>query len=442
MPTAAFTTLGCKVNQYETQKIIESFCGAGFEIAPFDSVADVYVINSCSVTGIAENKSHYTVRKALRTNPNAKVVITGCAAQMALNKEVSIPNAHLVVPNPEKLETLQKTLESFPDLRPHTSLTPKPAPRDRTRATLKIQDGCSVMCSYCSIPYTRPGLQSRPSQDIIDEARRMRELGYREIVLTGVLIGAYGESSGSGGPGFVQLIAALHESVPDVRLRVSSIEMRQVTPNFIDLLVAGAVVPHLHIPLQSGSSDTLKAMNRPYTQEDYLQLCANLRRRLPGISITTDIMVGFPTETEADFQESIKVCHEVGYLKAHVFRFSPRPGTPAAQWGDPIPPEEKQARAAKLAKVTAQTGASRVRETIGQVHRVLVESQRSKDGLLTGLTDHYVEVRFPGSSDWINQFVLVETHEESQGIAYGECVRQPFAARENSVQYLLPQTRV
>lgn len=446
VPSAAFTTLGCKVNQYETQRILESFAEAGFEVVPFDSFADVYVINTCSVTSIAESKSRYTIRKALRTNPAARVVATGCAAQMAINQGVDLPDADVVVPNPEKLRTIEFVRKSLPELFPAQSeISPTPGPlpskqtvrgegevKGRTRATLKIQDGCNVMCSYCSIPFTRPGLVSRPADEVVAEAVRMAEMGYREIVLTGVLIGAYGPETGSGGPDFEDLIELIAAAVggaqdipapreaPDVRLRISSIEIRQVTPRVISLIDRGIVVPHLHIPLQAGSSKVLADMNRPYTQTDYLDLARRLKLQIPKISLTTDIMVGFPTETEADFDETVRVCEEVGYLKIHAFRFSPRLGTPADAMGDPIDPAEKQRRSMALNEISARTGAERARAAVGQTLRVLVEGKLRKDGLLEGLSDEYLTVQFAGPPSLARSFAHVRIDEERDGVLYGE----------------------
>lgn len=424
MPTAAFTTLGCKVNQYETQRILESFEQAGFAVVPFDQPADVYVVNSCSVTSTAESKSRYTVRRAARTNPAAKVVVTGCAAQMSENKGETFDGADVLVPNPEKLRTLDYFLDRFPEFSVRLAGEPRPAghkrPMGRTRATLKVQDGCSVMCSYCSIPYTRPRMESRPAEDILAEARRMAAMEYREIVLTGVLIGAYGPETGSGGPDFESLVELLSSELPEVRFRISSIEMRQVTPRLIDLVRAGRVAPHLHIPLQSGDSGVLADMNRPYTQADYLALCRELQTALPGIALTTDILVGFPTETEERFASTVRVCEEVGYLKAHLFPFSPRFGTPADRWGDPVPAEEKRRRMGLLQSIATTTGEAFRRAFLGRTVRVLVETKSPKDGLLRGLTDHYVEVAFPGSTDLLRRFVSVRLDEVRGSLAYGE----------------------
>lgn len=428
MPTAAFTTLGCKVNQYETQRILESFQAAGFGIVPFESAADVYVINSCSVTSIAESKSRYTIRRATRFNPTAKVVVTGCAAQMALNKGEELDGVDLMVENPAKLDTLTRFLAAFPAYADWVEREPtqiREAPVGRTRATLKIQDGCSVMCSYCSIPFTRPGMSSRPANEVLAEAQRMAAMGYQEIILTGVLIGAYGPETGSGGPGFLDLVRMLAEQSGVPRIRISSIEMRDVGPGLVGLIQEGLVVPHLHIPLQCGDTGVLRDMNRPYTQADYLSLCSRLKREVPGIALTTDILVGFPTESESRFLSSVRVCDEVGFLKAHVFSFSPRFGTPADQLGDTVSIEEKARRRQVLTEISSRTGDAYVAAHVGTVQRVLVEGKVGKDGLLEGLTDNYITVKFAGPTDLRRTLTWVRIEDVQGSTAFGELVPAP-----------------
>ncbi|MBX3120027.1 MAG: tRNA (N(6)-L-threonylcarbamoyladenosine(37)-C(2))-methylthiotransferase MtaB [Fimbriimonadaceae bacterium] len=442
MPTAAFTTLGCKVNQYETQRILESFESAGFAVVPFDSPADVYVINTCSVTSIAESKSRYTVRKATRNNPTARVVVTGCAMQMAINKDEPIEGTDVIVPNPDKLNALGYFMKAFPEFAARLKSEPKPPINNslhtRTRATLKIQDGCSVHCSYCSIPFTRPGMVSRPWRDVIVEAEKMAEMGYREIVLTGVLIGAYGPESGSEGPDFETLVERLSEVEGIARLRISSIEMPQVSDRLIELIKSGKVVPHLHIPLQCGDTEVLQEMNRRYTQDDYLRLCDKLYAQLPDISITTDIMVGFPTETEERFQSSLHVCEEAKYLKAHVFRFSPRFGTPADQWGDPISPQEKTERSHRIQEIANRTADLHMRKFLGRTMRVLVEGKIDQEGLLSGLTDNYLEVKFAGPQSLRRQIAWVRLDEVRDGAVFGELVSEPAEDTHSKGQVMLP----
>jgi len=437
MPRVAFTTLGCKVNQYETQQILESFEQAGFRVVPFTSVADVYVINSCSVTSIAESKSRYMVRKASRSNPQAKIVLTGCAAQMAKNLGAVFEGVNVWVPNPEKAQTLDYVMRAFPELaRRAAEAKPFRQPgakafQGRTRATLKIQDGCNVFCSYCSIPSTRPVMRSRHYREVLDEAKSLVAMGYREAVLTGILIGSYGQETGSGGPGLEALIELLAANSGLDRIRISSIEMGHVTLRLMKALANGWAVPHLHIPLQSGDSRVLRDMNRPYTREDYLQLCEILYEAVPDIAITTDIMVGYPTETEARFHSSVEVCERVGFLKGHIFRFSPRPGTPAFEQGDLVPPDEKLRRSQELMALTAQTGNAYVRRFIGRTMRVLVEGKHSKTGMLSGLTDNYIEVHFAGPSSLVRDFCHVRIDQVVDGIAYGELATDPVGSRKN-----------
>lgn len=421
MPKAAFTTLGCKVNQYETQKILESFAHAGFEIVPFDAPADVYVLNTCSVTGQAESKSRYAARKARRSNPDARVVVTGCAAQMALNTGQDGFDADLTVPNPEKLETFRRFADRFPELLPPAPVTPAPLGRTgRTRATLKVQDGCDVLCSYCSIPFTRPVMASRPWQDVLAEARQLAEAGYLEAVLTGVLIGSYGPETGSGGPGFEELVGLLCSESGLARLRISSIEMHQVTPPIIELARSGQIVPHFHIPLQSGDDQVLRDMNRRYDSAQFVELCHRLVATVPDVALTTDVMVGFPTETAERFESSVRVLEECEFLKAHVFRFSPRPGTPADQWGDPVSPPDKQERARVLSAIAARTGAAFVRRFVGRTLPVIVEGKMGRDGLFEGVTDNWVTVKFAAPESMARTMQQVRIDEERDGVAYGE----------------------
>lgn len=415
MPTVSFSTLGCKVNQYETQRILESFENAGYEVVPFGEEADVYVINTCSVTGQAESKSRQTIRKAARTNSDAVVIATGCAAQMAINQQKALDSAHLVVPNPNKLDTYSFFAARFPER--VASVTKGKDIRNshsRARVTIKIQDGCSVHCSYCSIPYTRPGMVSRPYQEILQEIRAYSRRGYKEVILTGVLIGAYGPDTGSGGPVLEDLIAMISDVNGIERIRISSIEMTQVTDRLIEMMVSdeSKVVPHLHIPLQSGSNKVLRDMNRPYTQSDYLRLCRDLLRVVPRLGITTDIMVGFPTETEEDFLETLYVCEEVRYAKSHLFRFSPRPGTEADQWGDQNSPETKQARIKKLLEVTTKTQVEFIDRFIGSTLNVLFE-RKSKNGGIVGHAENYIEVECLGEESLVGSCcdVLIESRE-------------------------------
>lgn len=426
MPNAAFTTLGCKVNQYETQKILDSFEQDGFTVVPFDSAADVYVINSCSVTSEAERKSRYMIRKASRANPDAKIVVTGCAGQMALNQGEDLDGASLVVPNPEKLETLQHFYNRFPELKPaELPLAPSNQVQGRTRATLKIQDGCNVMCSYCSIPFTRPKMTSRPWREVLAEAQKLAAMGYHEAILTGVLIGAYGPDTGSDGLGFEELVTLLAQESGLARIRISSIEMHQVTPAIIQMATEGTLVPHFHIPLQSGDDTVLRDMNRRYLRQDYIDLCARIRAEIPDVSITTDCLVGFPTETEECFANTAALFEEVGFHSAHIFSFSPRWGTPADRWGDPVTSEVKSQRRTMLSGIANRTGRAHNARFVGRTLRVLFEGKVGKDGLLQGLSDNYLSVKSAGPATMARTLQWVRLDEYSDGHLLGEIVERP-----------------
>lgn len=425
MPTVGLTTLGCKVNQYETQRIADGFEDLGFEIVPFDGVADVYVVNTCSVTGQAETKSRYTLRKAQRTNPAAIRVVTGCAAQLALAAGEAFPLADLVVPNPDKLTTPRRLAAAFPGLASaaEPSAGKKPTQhRGRTRATLKVQDGCDVRCSFCSIPYSRPKMASRPAAEVLAEARGMAESGVKEAVLTGVLIGSYGADTGSGGLDFEDLVELLAAESGLERLRISSIELQQVTPRLLSLAAQGKVVPHLHIPLQSGDDGTLADMGRRYRRGDFLGVVREAYRTVPDLCLTTDVMVGFPTENQTRFQSTLDTCREAGFLKAHVFRFSPRPGTPADRFGDPVPASVKTDRAREISQVASLTATATIRRFLGRTMRVIVEGSDRGDGLLEGVTDNGIVTRFVGSRDWRGSVRHVRLDEVQPWGAMGEVV--------------------
>jgi len=424
MPTAAFTTLGCKVNQYETQRILDSFEERGFAITDFTQTADVYVINTCSVTQAAERKSRQMVRRLARQNPDAVVVMTGCYGEMAKIKGEIVEEAALVVPNPDKLRTLDHLLRAFPHFERTLADAPAarpPKPAGRTRATVKVQDGCNVFCSFCSIPYTRKVMGSRPAAEVVEEVRQLAGQGYREVVITGVLVGSYGPHTGSGGPDLGGLLRRL-ANVPGIeRVRLSSIEPTQVTDS---LLRAFAEEPklcnHLHIPLQSGDSRVLRAMNRPYDRDFYLRLCERAYRLLPDLAITSDIMVGFPTEDRAAFESTVDVARTVGFARAHLFRYSPRPGTPAADMPDQVSDEEKEARAQALAAVCRDTQRRYIARYLGKTLNVLVEGKEKEGGLLSGYTENYIRVLFTGGSHLIGTVAPIRLLEPTGEGALGE----------------------
>lgn len=424
MPTVALTTLGCKVNQYETQRIADDFVRLGFAVVPFDSPADVYVVNSCSVTSQAESKSRYALRRAARTSPGAVRVVTGCAAQLALSSGKDVEGADLVVPNPDKLETARRFCSAFPRLARAASVEPSvgPRPHRRTRAFLKVQDGCDVRCTFCSIPLSRPVMRSRNWKDVLAEARSLAAAGTPEIVLTGVLVGSYGPATGSGGPDLPGLVRLLAAESGVGRIRLSSIEAQQVTPELIALVGEGALVPHLHIPLQSGDDGTLADMGRRYTRAEFEKTVGGVYRAHPSASVTTDVMVGFPTEDLARHQSTVEVCRRSGFLRAHVFRFSPRPGTEAATLGDPVPEPEKARRSAEVSATVKETAAAHVARFVGRTLQVVVEGRAPGGGTAEGTAENGIVVRFVAPDSWRGSVRLVRIDSAHDWGAAGEVV--------------------
>lgn len=427
MPKASLQTLGCKVNQYETQAIQKSLEAAGFEIALPGETADFVLINTCSVTSDAEAKSRAAVRKAKRQNPDAYVMATGCAAQMALNQERVMEGADFTLLNPEKLKALDHLKQLNPGL-VNLALAERSeelAPRRRARAALKVQDGCSLGCSYCSIPSTRPGLVSRPWKEVLAEAQELAESGCHEAVLTGVLVGSYGPESGSEGPDLPGLIRLLSQESGLARLRLSSIEPQQVGAELIALVEEGALVPHLHIPLQSGSVGVLRDMDRRYNPAEYLAVMERLRERVPGISISTDIMVGFPTEGDAEFEETLETSRQADFIKAHVFRFSPRWGTDADPLGDPVHPETKKVRAQTLSQLVESGAAKLAQNKVGQTLRLILEMKKDRDGYWEGLSDCGFSVKVEGPDGLGGSLVWAEVSESSGVTLSGRLTSAP-----------------
>lgn len=492
VPKAAFATLGCKVNQYETQRILDDFEARGFTITEFTEPADVYVVNTCSVTQAAERKSRQIVRKIARQNPGAIVVMTGCYGEMARIKGEAIEEASLIVPNHQKMDTLAYVLRAFPHLAhdlptsPPEQIVRNHAIR-RTRATIKVQDGCNVFCAFCSIPYTRPYMLSRPLDQVIAEAERYAAEGYREIVVTGVLVGAYGQDGFQPQPGhalprlhaphargpYPDLPALLLRlaQVPGIeRVRLSSIEPTQVTDRLIDAFASEPrLCPHLHIPLQSGDTAVLRAMNRPYDQQFYLERCRIARERIPDLAITTDIMVGFPGENRAAFENTCAVVREVGFARAHLFRYSPRPNTPAATMGDQVPEAEKEERSHALAELCRQTQQQFIRRFLGRTLSVLVEGRTDRipeenagapdsttrastrthpvalpsqapAALLTGYTGNYIRVQFTGGSHLIGRIAPVHLVEPTSDGAIGEVGGTYALLEEPPIADMIPLT--
>ena len=444
MPTAAFTNLGCKVNQYETERLAESFESLGFTLTDFRSPADVYVINTCSVTADADRKSRQVARRAARQKDGAKVVLTGCFAQMALDTGEAVDGAALLVPNADKMRTASHVLAAFPDLVQYSSspaseapppqswgagtglaVFPEAAPgglialeslvsrpAHRTRATLKIQDGCTYFCGFCSIPYTRNVMASRPFAAVLAEARQMAAAGAKEIVVTGVCVGAYGPETGSGGAVLTDVLSQVAEMDGVERVRLSSVQPVEIPDLLIAAMVAHpSIAPHLHLSLQSGDDTVLKAMNRPYDTAFFAEIAGKLRTVMPRIGLTTDLIVGYPGETRELFENTLAFAEKMQFARTHVFRYSPRQRTSAAQLKDDVSYEEKERRHRELTAVCIASQEAFAAGDLGRTVDVLVEAKGAQDSWLSGYTGNYVRVQFAAPASLRGQIVPVHLTE-------------------------------
>ena len=458
MPTVAFTNLGCKVNQYETERLAESFEALGFALADFREPADVYVINTCSVTADADRKSRQMARRAARQKEGARVVLTGCFAQMALDTGEAVDGAALLVPNSEKMRTATHVLAAFPDLMQYSSspayppppttvdgrgvglaVFPEAAPNGlispesliarpayRTRATLKVQDGCRYFCGFCSIPYTRNVMASRPFGDVLAEARQMARAGAKEVVVTGVCVGAYGPQTGSGGPDLADVLVAVADLEGIARVRLSSVQPVEIPDKLIDAMASHPhIAPHLHLSLQSGDDTILKAMNRPYDTRFFAATVSKLRVLMPRIGLTTDLIVGYPGETRELFENTLAFAQKMQFARTHVFRYSPRQRTAAEQLKDDVPHEEKERRHRELTAVCVASQEAFAAGDLGRTVDVLVEAKGARDGWLSGYTGNYVRVQFAAPASLRGQIAAVTlTDILPGGDAFGHLAHQ------------------
>ena len=406
MKKAAFHTLGCKVNQYDTQAMLERFAQAGYAVVPFDDAADVYVINTCTVTGTGDKKSMQAIRRCARKNPEAHIVVTGCLAQRAADT-LRLPGVRLILGTQRRGEVVEllhqaeasgETLIAVEGLRraPFEALTVH-AHEGHTRATMKIQEGCDRYCAYCIIPYVRGPIRSRPLGEIRREAEELCAAGFRELVLTGIHLTSYGRDL-KDGTTLVDAIRAAHDAKGALRIRLGSLEPVIVTPEFVEALRGmPKVCPQFHLALQSGSDAVLHRMRRRYTAGEYLQACSMLREAFPGCALTTDVMTGFPGETEQEFEETMTTVRAAGFSRIHVFPYSERAGTPAAAMEDSVPRHVREERARRLIDLGKALSQEYLLQQVGARKSVLFE-ERDAQGMLTGYTDTYVHVHAAGDA--------------------------------------------
>lgn len=418
MKKIGFITLGCKVNMYDTEAMMELFAEKGYEIVDFDDYADIYIINTCTVTNFGDKKSRQMIRRARRRNPNAIVAASGCYAQVAPEKVAAIDGINIVIGTKDRSKAVEiiegykggSVLNAVTDIRGEKEFEPLSISRlrGRTRAYIKIQEGCNRYCTYCIIPYARGPVRSRRPEDVISEVETLARNGFKEVVLTGIHVASYGLDLGN--ITLCDIIERVHEVKGIERIRFSSVEPTIITDEFIERIKRlPKVCEHYHLSLQSGCDRTLKAMNRRYSAEEYLNACEKLRKAFPDVAITTDIIVGFPGESEEDFRESYDFAKRVGLSKIHVFPYSPKEGTPAAKMKEQIPPDVKNRRSEKMIALSNMLNREFMSQYIGAEKEVLFE--RAEKGYYEGHTSNYIKVLVKSDENLTNRILRVKLKE-------------------------------
>lgn len=399
---AAYYTLGCKVNQYDTQLMREHLEHAGYQTVPFDQYADIYVVNTCTVTQISDKKSRQITARAKRLNPQGILVICGCFAQVAPQAAASLKGADIIIGTSNRkdilayIERFLKDKKQIVDVDNCGTLEQEEIHTfaEKTRAVLKIEDGCENFCSYCLIPFARGRIRSKPLEIIKKEAAALAENGYREIVLTGIHLGSYGKENGT--PCLEKAISAVATIKGIERIRLGSLEPRIITPEFLnEIKDITALCPHFHLSLQSGCDKTLRAMNRHYSADDYRQAVRLLRATFENCSITTDIIVGFPGETQEDFEESLRFANEMKFAKIHIFPYSAREGTKAAKMPDQLTKSVKAERVKAMEEIERKNRLAFWDKMIGTEQTIMPEEE--KNDYIYGTTANYCPVRWKGS---------------------------------------------
>jgi len=417
MPATLKTiTLGCKVNQYETEFVRQGLLGIGYSDAATTEQADLCIVNTCTVTAEGDSKSRQAIRRLARTNPGARIVVMGCYATRAPEEIASLPGVAEVVTDKRELPDL---LGRFGVVDIPTGIS---SFGSRQRAYVKVQDGCMLNCSFCIIPKVRPHLASRPVEHILDEARRLIDAGYRELVLTGIHLGHYGVEWNRERPKhewtrLSHLVARLSQLEGDFRLRLSSIEATEVTRELVAVMAENPsrVCPHLHVSMQSGSDAVLRRMRRRWGAQRYIDRCRLVCERLEQPALTTDIIVGFPGETEADFTATCRVADEVGFSKIHIFPFSARRTTPAAEMPGQVSADVKAERCRRLAELERTLRDRYFAGLRGRTLQVLVETQTKAPGRVAGTSCRYAPVELVGGLEMVGRLVTATAGPASDG---------------------------
>ncbi len=430
MNKVAFYTLGCKVNQYDTEAMIEIFEDSNYEIVSISEVADIYVINTCTVTSLSDRKSRQFIRRCKKLNNDSKIVVVGCYAQTSPDEVMAIDGVNLIIGTNDRSRIVELVeginsnekinyVNNIMSVNEFEELSIDKV-SSKTRAFLKIQEGCNQFCAYCIIPYARGPIRSRLLDNVVSEVERLSHNGFKEVVLTGIHIASYGKDLKN--TSLIDVIKEVHNIEGIERIRLSSIEPTLLTENFVnEISKLHKFCHHLHISLQSGSNNTLKRMNRKYSTEEYEALIKGVRMSIPNIAITTDIIVGFPGETEAEFNETYDFLKKMAFSQIHVFKYSPRKGTPAAEFQDQIPSKTKNIRSDKIINLGNQLMTEFRSEFIGSKRKVLFEDNYDKDNnMIAGLTDNYIRVIASGDEKNIGKVLDVRLNKIDSDIVCGE----------------------
>ncbi|SCG83620.1 2-alkenal reductase [Proteiniborus sp. DW1] len=425
MSKVAFHTLGCKVNQYETEAMAELFEKNGYEVVHEDEIADVYVINTCTITNLGDRKSRQFIRRAKNNNPDAVVAVVGCYAQTASEEIMAIDEVDIIIGTKDRnriVELSNRVRESKEKINIVTDIMKQHEFEEmmieniegKTRAFLKIQEGCNQFCSYCIIPYARGPIRSRKLENILTEVDKLAKSGFKEVVLTGIHIASYGKDMGE--IRLIDVIESVHQISGIERIRLGSIEPTIVTKEFLDRLTKlPKACDHFHLSLQSGSDSVLKRMNRKYSTDEYRKIVELIREYMPNAGITTDIIVGFPGETEEEFSETCRLVNEIGFSKIHVFPYSPRKGTPAAKHKNQLPGNIKQLRSKELIKIGDENTQKFNEKFISSTLDVLFEEQsKISMDFIEGYTTNYIRVLAKADTLFEGKILPVEL-EKVQG---------------------------
>ena len=418
MKRVAFYTLGCKVNQYETEAMLELFEKEGYEKAETEDYADVYVINTCTVTHMSDRKSRQYIRRMKKKNPDAIIAVVGCYSQVSPEEILSIDEVNLVmgtndrkkiVEEVKKIDASRKvsTVDDIMKVKAFEEIEINKT-NGKTRAFLKIQDGCDRYCSYCIIPYARGRVRSRDLESIVKEVENLAANGYKEVVLTGIHVASYGKDIKETDIKLLDVIKQINNIEGIERIRLSSVEPILFTDEFVEAVsTMDKVCPHYHLSLQSGCDETLKRMKRRYTTEEYKTIVDRLRAAIPNVSITTDVIVGFPGETNEEFDKTYEFLKDIELTHMHIFKYSPRKGTPAATMENQVDPSTKHERSEKLLQLNEENFKKFGQKMLDKEFNVLFE-QKVGDNKFEGLTENYVKVIVESDKDLSEQILKVK----------------------------------